>query len=112
MTCDECNFYQPVSTTMCLPRSQRFGECRRKPPRVVDAPSHREHQTLAVFPVVSENDWCGEFVEWPAPLGQRATHVANAALDAAALEDATHGPLAADAGEGDRLPERSPTSAA
>lgn len=105
MPCSECNFFQPVTTPVCLPRIQRFGECRRHPPKNVNAPIHRENQTQAMFPVVHEDDWCGEFVEWPAPLGERATRQANAAFNAAAHDDATGGPVAADAGEGDRLPE-------
>ena len=78
MPCSECNFFQPVTAPVCLPRSQRFGECRRHPPKNVGAPLHRENQTHAVFPIVSEDDWCGEFVSTPgkklvAPsvLGQR-----------------------------------------
>ncbi len=95
MTCDECNFYQPVShnDVLCL-ASQRI---RRVSASATARSSmhraQREHQTLAVFPVVSENDWCGEFVEWPARSAQRATHEANAAFDAAAHEDATRGPV-------------------
>ena len=107
MPCSECNFFQPVTTPVCLPRSQRFGECRRHPPKNVGAPLHRENQTHAVFPIVSEDDWCGEFVEWPAPLGERATDQANTAFDAAAHDDATRGPVAARMGQCEPLPERS-----
>ncbi|MCA9214267.1 MAG: hypothetical protein KDB27_14445 [Planctomycetales bacterium] len=108
MPCSECNFFQPVTAPVCLPRSQRFGECRRHPPKNVGTPLHRENQTHAVFPIVSEDDWCGEFVEWPAPLGERATNQANAAFAAAAHDDATRGPVAARAGQCEPLPEHSP----
>ncbi|XZE56681.1 hypothetical protein SH139x_002806 [Planctomycetaceae bacterium SH139] len=108
MNCSECNFYQAIRSTSCLPLSQRFGECRLHPPRVVATSNPREHKTLAAFPIVSEHDWCGEFVAWPAPLGERATNQANAAFDAAAHDDAPRGPLAARTGQCQPLPERSP----
>ena len=95
MNCTDCNFYQPIRTAVRLPVNGHFGECRRSPPRVVDAPSSRHAQTLAVFPVVSETDWCGEFVSWPAPLGSRAEDEANAAFDAATDDDATDGVVVA-----------------
>ncbi len=95
MPCSECNFYQPVTAPVCLPRSQRFGECRRHPPKNVGTPLHRENQTHAVFPIVSEDDWCGEFVEWPAPLGQERDDEANTKLQLESPQDATEANLGA-----------------
>jgi hypothetical protein len=95
MSCLECNFYQPVAALVCLPRNERFGECRRHPPKSVGAPLHREDRTRAMFPIVSEDDWCGEFVEWPSHLGQGATNRAHAAFDAASHHDATGANLGA-----------------
>lgn len=71
MNCSECNFFQPVAGLTCVPLNQRFGECRRHPPKNVGTPLHRKDQTRAMFPVVREDDWCGEFVQWPAPLGHQ-----------------------------------------
>ncbi|KAA1258306.1 hypothetical protein LF1_08220 [Rubripirellula obstinata] len=97
MSCSRCNFYQPVPTSTALPRNQPFGECRRHPPEVVSKPFRRDASTQSAFPIVSENGWCGEFAERSAPLGDRATRTVNRKFDAAAHDDATRGPVTADA---------------
>lgn len=97
MSCSRCNFYQPVPTSTALPRSQRSGECRRHPPKVVSKTFRRDASTQSAFPIVSENGWCGEFAERSVPLGECASHTVNAEFDAAAHDDATRGPVTADA---------------
>lgn len=89
MPCADCNFYQPIQSQMYLPANRPFGECRRVAPSVIGTPDSRDRQTLAMFPVVNDSDWCGEFVPWPAPLGQRAEDECNAAFDAASQQDAS-----------------------
>lgn len=60
MACSECCFYQSVSAAWYLPQDPQFGECRRLPPRV-GSQRFRDQPTIAVFPVVHDSSWCGEF---------------------------------------------------
>ena len=67
VACVNCIFYEAIAAVQGL-----SGECRRYPPRPMTRNS--------VFPVVNDNDYCGEFVpraagqevqEAPAPEPQR-----------------------------------------
>jgi len=64
---------------------------------------------LAVFPLVDNTDWCGEFASRTERERQSRNDEANAAFDSAARDDATHDPVAARTGQCEPLPDRSPT---
>ena len=104
ISCQNCNFFLPNQWSRR--DSVADGECRRHPP--VASSLRGGQRQLAKFPSVADDDWCGEFVEWPAPLGQCREDDANAAFDAAAHDDATRGPVAAPVGQCQPLPDRSP----
>ena len=48
-SCKTCRFFEPVQ--------DEHGCCHRHPPVVVEFRA----DTLATFPVVKEDGWCGEF---------------------------------------------------
>ena len=49
--CVKCRYYERSN-----PNWER-GECRRHPPRALDANSDRPNR----FPVTKDTDWCGEY---------------------------------------------------
>jgi len=53
--CGKCRFFEDAEF------SDGFGECHRHAPRCTGAePGSND---LAVWPVISSDDWCGEFEE-------------------------------------------------
>lgn len=94
-SCQDCNFFTPNQWSNR--DAVADGECRRHPP--VASLTRDGKRQFAKFPSVANEDWCGEFVEWPAPLGERATNQANAAFDAASQQDATDANVGATVGE-------------
>lgn len=69
MRCDECRFYRDGLSSMSSVRYRNgLGECRRNAPRgpVKLAWGRTDNDdlhvvTLTPFPVVPNDDWCGEF---------------------------------------------------
>jgi hypothetical protein len=56
--CLRCDFFEP--------QDDLVGECRRRAPRPVAASGldfNDPDAMMALWPVVSQDDWCGEFVE-------------------------------------------------
>jgi len=56
--CMRCDFFEP--------QDDLVGECRRMAPRPVAASGldfNDPDAMMALWPVVSQDDWCGEFVE-------------------------------------------------
>lgn len=62
--CTNCAFYRSLSFTVGHSREPDSGECRRKAPSLN---VFREYESmirtysLASFPLVLADDWCGEF---------------------------------------------------
>ena len=77
--CDECRYFEPTFNHQG--RLTDRGECRRRPPAMVGL-SSEAFIADGHFPLVNDNDWCGEFAS-------KGDAEANAAFDAAAHEDAT-----------------------
>lgn len=102
ISCQDCNFFLPNQWSRRDAIAD--GECRCHPPVVT--PTRGGQRQLAKFPSVSTDDWCGEFVKWPAPLGQGREEEANRPVDATSHDDATRGPVAARAGQCEPLPDR------
>ena len=111
-SCWDCRFFEPpIGVDRDQPPAEECqrGECTRLPP-VIDHGNRNADVNYAVFPIVIACDWCGEFRPRAARVGQRCEGEANAAFDAAADDDATHGPVAARTGHCEPLPDRSPGS--
>lgn len=63
--CDGCAFYRTLPNTTGRPAER--GECRRSPP--VFHPSGSG--TYGRWPIVEQQEWCGEFRPAPRKPGQR-----------------------------------------
>lgn len=62
MNCAKCRFFEAVKS-MDLSRSAPSGSCRRYPPDSSRYPvGPNQFITLAGFPEVRRDDWCGEFM--------------------------------------------------
>ena len=85
--CSLCRFYHQIKPGS--PRSLGNGECRYRPPVVPTGSHDRFHADFAIFPVVLENDWCGEFGPRVAQVAVSLVDQANTAFDTASQEDAT-----------------------
>jgi hypothetical protein len=63
-TCADCIHYEAAATD---PSS---GRCRRNPPAIVNdtlEANTPEARFVSMWPIVTKNDWCGEFVPVEAP---------------------------------------------
>lgn len=109
MVCNDCIFFQPVRVPMSRPEDNYLGECRRHPPRNAKSRNGRHVFDLALFPLVDNTDWCGEFASRTERERQRRNDKANAAFDSAAHDDATRDPVAARTRRYEPMPERPST---
>lgn len=75
--CSLCRFYHQIKPGS--PRSLGNGECRYRPPVVPTGSHDRFHADFAIFPVVLENDWCGEFAPRVAQVAVNRVDQANRA---------------------------------
>lgn len=53
--CQACRFFRREEDRKAT------GLCRRHPPIVPQGLGDRFHPDLAIFPIVFDTDWCGEF---------------------------------------------------
>lgn len=61
MRCDECKWWRQIDNGS---RHTKVGTCKRMPPSAVpmdDAEAVRKRWGRAVWPVMYEDDFCGEF---------------------------------------------------
>jgi hypothetical protein len=57
-SCVDCLFFRDMHPGMTL-----SGQCRRRPPvaRVVSKDEYEDPVYEGVFPLIDQEDWCGEF---------------------------------------------------
>ena len=67
--CATCVFFAPLG--------DGAGQCRRQPPRVIDA----EGEAVSCWPIVARSEWCGgHALDWPAGPAEAAAAAARAYL--------------------------------
>jgi hypothetical protein len=95
--CSSCHFYRVL--TQSTNHSLGTGECRRRPPISPPGSDNRFHPDVAIFPMVLETDWCGEFTTCTDALPSCCVDQANAAFDAASQHDPSETAAASDGSE-------------